>query len=98
MLTIDEIKSAVSKVGQKYGIKSAYLFGSYAKETATDNSDVDLIIDDGGNIKSLVGLSGFRLELVDELGGVDVDVLTVDGMKPRFYELIKNDRVLLYGA
>ncbi len=98
MLTIDEIKNAVSKVGKKYGIKSAYLFGSYAKNTATERSDVDLIIDDGGNIKSLIGLSGFRLDLIDELGGVDVDVLTEDGMKPRFFELIKGDRVLIYGA
>lgn len=98
MLTIDEIKKAVSKVGKKYGIKSAYLFGSYAKNTATERSDVDLIIDDGGNIKSLIGLSGFRLDLIDELGGVDVDVLTEDGMKPRFFELIKGDRVLIYGA
>lgn len=98
MLTIDEIKNAVSKVGKKYGIKSAYLFGSYAKNTATERSDVDLIIDDGGNIKSLIGLSGFRLDLIDELGGVDVDVLTEDGMKPRFFELIKGDRVLIYGT
>ena len=98
MLTIDEIKNAVSKVGKKYGIKSAYLFGSYAKNTATERSDVDLIIDDGGNIKSLIELSGFRLDLIDELGGVDVDVLTEDGMKPRFFELINGDRVLIYGA
>lgn len=98
MLTIDEIKNAVSKVGKKYGIKSAYLFGSYTKNTATERSDVDLIIDDGGNIKSLIGLSGFRLDLIDELGGVDVDVLTEDGMKPRFFELIKGDRVLIYGT
>lgn len=98
MLTIDEIRTAVTKVGKKYGIKNAYLFGSYAKNIANENSDVDVIIDDGGNIKGLIELSGFRLDLIDELNGVDVDVLTVDGMKPRFFDLIKNDRILLYGA
>ena len=36
-------------------------------------------------------------ELVNELG-VEVDLLSTDGVKPRFFELIKNDRVLLYGA
>lgn len=96
MLTIDEIKSAVAKVGKKYHIKSAYLFGSYAKNQATEESDVDIIIDDNGNIKSLFELSGFRLELIDELG-VDVDVLTLDGIKPRFFELVNKDRVLIYG-
>ena len=98
MLTIDDIKKAVAKVGKKYGIKNAYLFGSYAKGTATEGSDVDLLIDDGGNIKSLVELSGFRLDLIDELNGVDTDVLTMDGMKERFYNFIKNDRILVYGA
>ena len=98
MLTIEQIKDAVAKVGKKYGIKNAYLFGSYAKNTANEDSDVDLIIDDNGNIESLISLSGFRLDLIDELGGVDVDVLTVDGMKPRFFDLIKNDRILVYGA
>ena len=97
MLTIDEIKMALAKVGSKYQIKSAYLFGSYAKGTATDSSDVDIPIDDGGAIKSLFELSGFRLDLIDELGGANVDVLTMDGIRPRFFNLIKNDRVLIYG-
>ena len=97
MLTIDEIKRAVTKVGRKYGVKNAYLFGSYAKGTAHEGSDVDLIIDDGGNIKSLFELSGFRLDVMDELGGTSVDVLTMDGVKERFLSLIKNDRILVYG-
>lgn len=96
MLTIDEIKAAITKVGKKYNIKQAYLFGSYAKGEATEDSDVDILIDDNGNIKGLFELSGFRLELMDELGA-DVDVLTTDGMRPKFFDLIKNDRVLIYG-
>ena len=97
MLSIDDIKQAVTKVGKKYGIKSAYLFGSYAKGEANDNSDVDIIIE-RGKIDDLIELSGFRLDLIDELNGTEVDVITVGGVKPRFYDMIKNDRVLLYGA
>ena len=97
MLTIEEIKRAVTKIGKKYGIKNAYLFGSYAKGKATESSDVDIIID-RGNIGDLIELSGFRLDLIDELNGVGVDVLTTGGVRPRFFDLIKNDRVLLYGA
>ncbi|MBQ6147911.1 nucleotidyltransferase domain-containing protein, partial [Candidatus Saccharibacteria bacterium] len=47
MLTIDRIKEVVTRLGKKYGVKNVYLFGSYAKNTATENSDVDLIIDKG---------------------------------------------------
>lgn len=97
MLTIDEIKKAVAKVGKKYGIKSAYLFGSYAKGTANENSDVDMLIDDGGNIRGLIELSGFRLDLMDELG-TDVDVLTANSVGEKFFNMIKDDRILMYGA
>ena len=96
MLTIDEIKMAVSKIGKKYGINKAYLFGSYARGEANEDSDVDLIID-RGKIRGLQ-LSGFRLDLIDELGGVDVDVLTEGSIRPRFFDFIKDDRILVYGA
>ncbi len=96
MLTIEMIRNAVAKVGKKYGIKSAYLFGSYAKGLANAESDVDLLIDKG-NIKG-IQLSGFRLELIDELGGVDVDVVTEKGLRDGFLKMINNDRILLYGA
>lgn len=98
MLTIEEIKAATAKVGQKYHIKNAYLFGSYARGEAREDSDIDIIIDDGGNVRSLLQLSGLRLDLIDALGGTEVDILTMDGVLPRFFELIKNDRILLYGG
>ena len=96
MLTINEIKAAVSKVGKKYGIKNAYLFGSYARGEANESSDVDIIID-RGEIQDYMTYAGFRLDLIDELGK-EVDVLTTAGVKPRFFDLIKNDRILLYGT
>ena len=95
MLTLDRIKQAVAKVGKKYGIKSAYLFGSYARGTATEKSDVDLLIDRGA-IRGLIEFNGFRLELMDELG-TNVDILTMNSAGERFYNLIKKDQVLIYG-
>ena len=96
MLTIDRIKQVVTEVGKKYGIKSAYLFGSYAKEKATEKSDVDLIIDKG-NIHSFKEFFHLHEDLENELG-VKVDLLTDRGVTPRFFNNIKNDRILLYGA
>lgn len=97
MLSINDIKKAVAKIGKKYGIKNAYLFGSYARGEANEYSDVDLMID-GGQIHGLYELSGFRLDMMDELGGVDVNVVTAKGMKPKFFNVIKNDRIPLYGC
>ena len=96
MLTIDRIREVVAKVGKKYGIKNSYFFGFYAKGMANENSDVDILIDKG-EIKGLQ-LSGFRLDLISEFGGVDVDVVTEKSFRRRFLQLIDNDRILIYEA
>ena len=96
MLTIPEIQQKVAKICKKYGIKSAYLFGSYAKQTATENSDIDLIVD-MQNLRKYKDYFHFCDELETALG-TQVDVTSEDGMLPGFFDLIKHDRILLYGA
>lgn len=96
MLTIEAIKNAVAKIGKKYGIKSAYLFGSYAKNTAKEGSDVDILID-RGEIRGYLQLNGFRLDLSEELGA-DVDVVTTSGASQRFLSSIAGSEVKLYGG
>ena len=62
ILTIDNIKSTVVSVLSKYSdeVSFCYLFGSYAKGYAKDDSDVDLCIS-----TSISGLSFFGL--IEEL-------------------------------
>ena len=45
MKSIEEIKAAVSKHAPQYHIKSVKLFGSYATGKATENSDIDLLVE-----------------------------------------------------
>ena len=96
MLTIDKIKSIVSEVCEKYGVKQAYLFGSYAKNTANENSDIDLIIDKG-NVKTYKQFFHLCEELEEKLG-TEVDLITEKGTSPRFFNVIKDERILLYGG
>jgi predicted nucleotidyltransferase len=51
--TIDEIKEILVPLLKQHDIKKAVLFGSYAKHSATDSSDVDLFIDSGGVLNGL---------------------------------------------
>ena len=96
MLTIEEIKSVAEKVGKKHGVERIYLFGSYARGDATENSDVDLRID-RGKLLGLLDIAGFYLDMKDGLN-TEVDVLTTDGLKPKFLDTIKNDEIILYAA
>ena len=43
--SFEEIAERVRPVAEKYGLKSVYLFGSYARGDANDDSDVDLLVD-----------------------------------------------------
>ena len=96
MHEISKIKEVVSKYGKRYGVKSVYLFGSYARGEATEQSDIDLLIEKG-DLKTYDQYSDLKFAIEDELR-VNVDLLTTDGIKPRFFDFIKNDRILLYGA
>lgn len=43
--SFEEIVERVRPVAEKYGLRSVYLFGSYARGDADDDSDVDLLVD-----------------------------------------------------
>lgn len=53
--TIDEIKNNLNELLYDTEVKKVTLFGSYAKNTATKDSDLDLVIDSNGK------LMGFKL-------------------------------------
>ena len=75
--TISEIQAIVTPIAKKHSLKAVYLFGSYARGTATENSDVDLLIDtEGTAIKSLLDLAAVYCDLEDALGK-QVDLLTL---------------------
>ena len=41
---VDEIARIVRPIAQRYGLRAVYLFGSYARGAATEDSDIDLLI------------------------------------------------------
>ena len=51
--SIDEIKQKVTPILKKAQVKRAILFGSYAKGTADERSDIDIYIDSGGYLDGL---------------------------------------------
>ena len=51
--TIEEIKKILFEIFKDTDIERAVLFGSYAKNTPNQNSDLDILIDSNGKIKGL---------------------------------------------
>lgn len=70
---ISDIKAVLAPVFNDYGIFRAVLFGSIAKGTATENSDLDLLVDSRLHGLRFVGF----MEAVRQTAGMAVDILDV---------------------
>ena len=94
MPDIVTIRNAITPLAKQYGLKRIYLFGSYAKGTAKETSDIDLLIEKGRSL-SLLMLSGFRQDVEEKLN-MPVDVVTTSSISEEFKNEIKETEVLLY--
>lgn len=86
--------SGTVPVFQKYRIRKASLFGSYARGEATGESDVDFLIDPPEKM-TLFDLAGMKLELEKTLHKT-VDVVTYNSLHPLLKTYILTDQKLLY--
>lgn len=73
LLTIEKIQELCAPLFEEYGVKYAYLFGSYAKGKATEKSDVDLLVSMPVNglafyelVERLRGSLKKKIDLLDE--------------------------------
>lgn len=79
-------KAELDGIARRYGVSNVRVFGSVARGEARASSDVDLLVDVAPD-KGLFALSAFAAEAEDLLG-VPVQVVTVNGLKPRLRESV----------
>jgi predicted nucleotidyltransferase len=102
--TFQEIQTSVLPIIHKYRIPSMYLFGSYAWGDATEESDLDFLVDTTGtNLTSLLRLGELYCDL-EEAFQKPIDLVTVRSIMQNstmesdldFRNNILNERVKLY--
>lgn len=99
--SIEQIKEKIAPVALKYNLPAVYIFGSYARGEATENSDVDVLVDiKGSTVKGWI-MGGLYNDLC-EIFGENTDIVTVgalnqDNRTPWFTENIMRERVQIYG-
>ena len=75
--TLEEIRSRTLPIIQKYHIPAMYLFGSYARGQATEDSDLDFLVDTTGtSFTSLLRLGALYCDLENAFEK-RVDLITV---------------------
>ena len=92
--SIEEIQAMIAPIAESFGVERIYLFGSYARGEATENSDLDLRIDKG-KIRGYFALGGLFNNLVDALNK-PVDLVTTESLDKDFINSISSEEVLIY--
>ena len=88
---IADQKQQIFALAAKYGAYNVRVFGSVARGTADETSDVDFLVNlEPG--RSLLDLGGLLYEL-QQLLGRRVDVVTPAGLRPRIRDRVLGEAV-----
>lgn len=102
--SIEELRRIITPIAEKYKVPAVYLFGSYARGTATADSDIDLLVDTTGTaLKSLLSLGALYNDLEAALNK-RIDLITVSSLQQeaqmpsqeQFRNTVWNEKVSLY--
>lgn len=84
-------KEQILALADKYGASNVRVFGSVARGTADESSDVDFLVNLAPG-RSLFDLGGLLYEL-QKLLGRNVDVITPAGLRPRIRDRVLKEAV-----
>ncbi len=77
----------------RLGVRRLCLFGSYARGEAGPESDVDMVVEfERPTFDNFMELS----ELLEEILGTGVDLITFSGLKPRILARVKEEGIDIY--
>lgn len=104
--TLEEIARRVRPIAEKYHLRAVYVFGSYARGEATENSDIDLLVDTAGaDLRGLLALGGLYNDLEEALEK-KLDLVTVSALEQpcrrmsdrMFRDTVNSERRELYAV
>ena len=93
--SIADIQKIIQPILGKYPIKRASIFGSYARQEARTESDIDILVEFSKTI-SLLQFVSIQLELEDILGK-KVDLVEFSTIKSQLKTNILEEQIAIYG-
>jgi len=102
--TLDQLREKIAPIAEKYQIPAVYVFGSYARGEATEDSDVDLLIDrTGSKIRGLFDMGGLYNDINETLGK-NLSLETMQNLSdnslrrdfPRYVHNLNRERIIIH--
>mgnify|MGYP002515507836 CR=1 FL=1 len=94
MYTTESLKTILTPIAKRYGLKKLSVFGSVARGEATEKSDVDLLVDTPKGW-GLIAFCGLRSDIEDTLN-CPIDLVSTGIEDKKFLSRIHQDEVVLY--
>jgi uncharacterized protein len=76
-------------------VKKAYLFGSYARNEADKNSDIDLLVELDHSEPIGMRFFAYQIEL-EKLLNMKVDLVSNEGLSKYIKPIIDKEKILIY--
>ena len=90
---IKEIQKRIQPILRQHGVVRASIFGSFAKNEAKNDSDLDLLIEFGDK-KTLLDMAALHIDLEQELNR-KVDLLTFRSLHPLIRDSVLREQVAI---
>ena len=90
----EKILSKIVSNLKKYNISKISLFGSFARNDNTNDSDIDIIVNFNER-KTLLELAKIERELGEQIG-IKIDLLTEKSISPYLIDIIKLEEKIIY--
>ncbi len=90
---LDKLSNVKDELRQQFGIEEIALFGSYARDEANDESDVDIVILKSSRKNFFLRMKA--IEFLKEYLKKDVDMGHFDSMRTFIKNRIKKDLVIV---
>lgn len=97
VLTLEEIRSELQEICKDSSVRRIWIFGSYARNEADSESDLDLLVDLD---------RALDIEIFDSIDGVKLDTLSLKSFdrkrqsdlrfNKRFVDRVDRERILVY--
>jgi hypothetical protein len=96
-MRVEEIREAVTPACRDFNVKRLDVFGSVARGTADEASDVDLLVEFRESASQPAKRFFGLLHRIEDILGCGVDLLTLSGLRnPYFRKRVLAERIALY--